>query len=340
MWRTVDEEQLLAWGQQAGCILQKHGALRIGESSVASFHVHTIEPTKPGFVNILLGSDAGEVFYQRSMPGEIIHLDIFHSLGKVDHRKVAAGIKAFASVKLPETFARYPLLDYMDLQTGTGGGRVSGSLIFGMKESLQKAHMNHVHITVKIPHDLMGLLVPLVAIVEDEIMAHGYEVRRIEGLNFLRGRNKQPVDLSHYATQSDSFMQNQNQTVSLRSSEEQEQLETALDLAQKVMNPAELKDIFADFVAGRGQAPHAYAEEQQAMLKRMQELNLIRVRGGRYYLTSKGLKLKEFLGNHFAEVEFYFRKLLRKVPIGSKRSKDNHGSINLRGCAQGGKQKR
>ncbi|HHW92375.1 MAG TPA: VWA domain-containing protein, partial [Firmicutes bacterium] len=79
--KTSGPEQLREWGKQIEALLGQKGAVPIGETSVLSRSLHTIEPARPGIINVLLGSDAGIVFYQRSRPGEILHLDIFHSLG-------------------------------------------------------------------------------------------------------------------------------------------------------------------------------------------------------------------------------------------------------------------
>ena len=63
-------EQLQEWGKLIKALLEKRGAVPIGETSVLSRSLHTIEPKRPGIINVLLGADAGQVFYQRSRPGK------------------------------------------------------------------------------------------------------------------------------------------------------------------------------------------------------------------------------------------------------------------------------
>ena len=313
-------EELQEWGRQIAAFLEQRGAVPIGETSVLSRSLHTIEPARPGIINVLLGADAGQVFYQRSRPGEILHLDIFHSLGEVDHRRMAERIKEMLADEVLKAYlAGFPFLDYTDLQTGTGGGRLSGSLTYGQKESLRRAHTNHVHIATMLPPALWGSLVPLVSAVEEEIMGQGYQLRRVDGITCQRGEEKQAVDMSAYSSDSDSFLkgnQQEGRKGDYGPADREELLQTALKLAEKVMNPRELKEIMAPFTPGHGTAPASYYEERQRLLQKLKEEGLLRAKGGRLYLTEKGQRLKGFLEGHFAELEYHFRKLLRKLPLG------------------------
>jgi magnesium chelatase subunit D len=312
-------EQLQEWGKLIKALLEKRGAVPIGETSVLSRSLHTIEPKRPGIINVLLGADAGQVFYQRSRPGEILHLDIFHSLGHVDHRRVAKRIKEMLADEVLKAYvADFPLLDYTDLQTGTGGGRLSGSLTYGQKESLRRAHTNHVHIATMIPPALWGSLVPLVSIVEEEIMGQGYQLRKVDGIACQQGQDKQAVDMSAYSSHSDSLLKGNEQegrTGDYCPVDREEQLQAALQFAEKVMNPRELKEILAPLSREQGRSPAAYSEDQQGLLHRLQAEGLVRAKRGQLYLTEKGQRLKAFLESHFAELEYHFRKLLRKVPL-------------------------
>ncbi|MGI6143280.1 MAG: vWA domain-containing protein [bacterium] len=340
--KTSGPEQLREWGKQIEALLGQKGAVPIGETSVLSRSLHTIEPARPGIINVLLGSDAGIVFYQRSRPGEILHLDIFHSLGHVDHRLVAERIKGMLEEEVLKSYlAGFPYLDYTDLQTGTGGGRLSGSLIYGRKETLRKAHTNHVHIATMLPPALWGSIVPLVSVVEEEIMRQGYQLRKVEGITCQRGKDKQAVDMSAYSSDSDSFLKgrkHEGRTEDYFPATKEEQLQAALELAEKVMNPRELKEIFAHFTPGQGRSPASYLEDQQGLLRKLQEEELVRAKGGKLYLTEKGQRLKGFLESHFAELEYHFRKLLRKLPLGV--GAGSHMGIKKQGARAQGHWKR
>ena len=67
--------------------------LRIGETTVISRRVHVIYPEEPGEVKIIINQDAGAAFYARIKKNEILHIDIFHEIAEVDHRRIAEAIK-------------------------------------------------------------------------------------------------------------------------------------------------------------------------------------------------------------------------------------------------------
>jgi len=67
--------------------------LRIGETTVISRRVHVIYPQEPEEVKIIINQDAGCAFYSRLKKNEILHVDTFHEIGEIDHRKIAEAIK-------------------------------------------------------------------------------------------------------------------------------------------------------------------------------------------------------------------------------------------------------
>ncbi|EKP93759.1 VWA domain-containing protein [Thermaerobacter subterraneus] len=189
------------------------GAASIGEAAVASTCVHLLVAGRPGVVQVLEDADAGRVFYGRSHPGQILHIDIFHAEGEVDHRLVARQLgraaRVFARDAGSYRVAGLPveqIPDYIDLQTGTGGGRASGSLIYGRRLSLRLAHRNHVHLAIGLPRALWGFAVYAVAAVEEAVLQTGLELRRVDAVELVCGRGGAPLDLSDYETASDSFL--------------------------------------------------------------------------------------------------------------------------------------
>lgn len=200
----------LPWHEKLRRVLDRSQGARLGESTVVSRQVHMSDPQLPHLVTILTGSDAGQVFYGRSQAGEIIHLDIFHALGEVDHVRVANALRwALAGIQL-DSGDGGPLVDFFDLMTGTGGGRVSGTLRYGQGASLRAAHRNHVHLAGRLPEQQLHLLIPMVSAVETEIRALGVEIRRVEQLAHGKdGGSGQPLDLSHYTDQNDTRLRGQ-----------------------------------------------------------------------------------------------------------------------------------
>src|SRR5690554_4678709 len=128
--------------------LNENKGVRIGQTAVVSRKVHTINPSTPQIVSIIVNSDAGQVFYNRLLPNEIIHIDLFHEIKTFNLRQLAdfviEGLKS-------SPFSH--LMDYIDIQTGSGGGRLTGDLCYGRSESLKKSHLNHVHIAACIPEE-------------------------------------------------------------------------------------------------------------------------------------------------------------------------------------------
>lgn len=189
------------------------GAAGIGEAAVASTRVHLLLAGRPGLVQVVADADAGQVFYGRSRPGEVLHIDVFHAEGEVDHRAVARNLvraaRIFARDAGTHRMAGLPLEqvpDYVDLQTGTGGGRASGTLVYGRRPSLRLAHRNHVHLAIGLPRPIWGFAVYAVAAVEEVVLASGLELRRVERVEMVRGQGGRSLDLSDYATASDSLL--------------------------------------------------------------------------------------------------------------------------------------
>ncbi len=203
------------WQEKLRRTLQRRRGARLGEATVVSRQVHMSDPRVPQAVTILTGADAGETFYGRTVQGEVIHLDIFHDVADVDHHRVAGALRwALAGVQLSgggEPGA--PLMDYFDLMTGTGGGRVTGDLSYGKKESLRVAHRNHVHLAGFLPDDQLHLLVPIAMAVEEELKAQGVQIRRIERVTHMRDSGTgAPLDLSHYTDYNDTKLRGGGQS--------------------------------------------------------------------------------------------------------------------------------
>ncbi|MCL6450921.1 MAG: VWA domain-containing protein [Acetobacteraceae bacterium] len=194
--------------------LSRGGAARVGEAGVLSLCLH-LSGEEPGAVRVDPGADAGRVFYGRRRAGEVLHLDLFHQAGEVDHRQVAEAVGR----AVRRYWRDFPLrpgasqqaavedtLDHIDVQTATGGGRVSGSLAFGRKPSLRRAHLNHVHLALLRDPWTPALPFYLVAALEEEVARQGLETRRIDRVEVVWGRGRDGLDLSDYTAPSDSWL--------------------------------------------------------------------------------------------------------------------------------------
>jgi magnesium chelatase subunit D len=192
------------WPEKLRRLFARNRGARLGEATVVSRLVHTRDHQRPHGVMLMMGADAGQTFYGRQRPREVVHLDVFHAVGEVDHRRLAAALQG-ALGEEPGPNGR-PLLDYFDLQTGTGGGRVTGDLNGGQKESLRRGHLHHVHLAGLLADDQLHLLEPLIRTVEEVVLGSGLELRKIERIAHLRSGMADGADLSPYTDRGDSFL--------------------------------------------------------------------------------------------------------------------------------------
>ncbi|QJW48428.1 amidohydrolase family protein [bacterium BFN5] len=197
-------------------IKQDRGA-RIGQSTVVSQKVHTFNPSTPQIINVLQDVDAGQAFYQRSTRGHVYHLDIFHQRALIDHHLIAAAIKkavdaynfqfSVNNLVFAQSGSSGVNADYIDIQTGTGGGRITGALRHGKKLSLRRAHENHVHVVIMIQPQHVAFLFFVVLAVEGVILQENIELRRNEQIIHMTSQEQANPDLTNYTDQTDSFMQ-------------------------------------------------------------------------------------------------------------------------------------
>lgn len=186
--------------------------LRLGQSAVLSTKVHAFQPHNPGHVQILMNTDAGKIFYHRQDSDAVYHLDIFHQCGEVDHQFVARYIYMAIdfynkhAAKQAELGSRGMVnSDFFDVQTATGGGRITGSLQCGKKQSVRRVHENHVHVALSIPSTELICLFYIVAAVETAIADVGLEIRCNERISHINSTGCQ-ADLSSYTDQTDSLL--------------------------------------------------------------------------------------------------------------------------------------
>ncbi|MGB9867258.1 MAG: vWA domain-containing protein [Bacillota bacterium] len=302
--------QLKLVGEYIWAVVSRGQGVRLGEAAVVSMRVHTIEPPTASHVKVLTGSDAGQVFYGRRLKDQVVHVDVFHEIGQVDHRKVAASIATtFNRFKDPQLSQ---LLDYTDLQTGTGGGRVTGSLTFGTRPSLRRAHSNHVHVAVKMDPARVWSLVLLVAAVEDAICGQGLQLRMVERItNVLGSQGEGALDLSDYASDSDSLLREANAS-------QFADMQLAVELADELGGVEEARSALEQLERSeRGCLPQWLPGKGSDLQEVCEEL----VRKGvaardkwGWQLTEKGKRVMEVFKYRRREIEALFRRMLRRLP--------------------------
>jgi magnesium chelatase subunit D len=199
----------VSWHEKVRRVLVRRRGVRFGEAAVVSRQVHMGDESTPQVATVLSTADVGEAYYGRATPGEVIHIDLFHEVADVDHRLVAAALvqRVGGVPAAGDDPGGRLLLDYFDVQTGVGGGRVTGDLNRGKKPSLRAAHRNHVHLAGLLGDEQLVHLLEIISAVEEAVRAQGVELRRIEKLNHARWSDGHSLDLSHYSDpDSDSWV--------------------------------------------------------------------------------------------------------------------------------------
>ncbi|HEX6988384.1 MAG TPA: VWA domain-containing protein [Bacillota bacterium] len=332
--------------------LRRREGLLLGESGILSTCVHVVTADKPGTVTVLTDADAGSVFYHRSRAGEILHLDVFHQVGDVDHRQVAARVRAALADYTRRTWglhaSRGSLADYVDIQTATGGGRITGSLAFGRKATLQQAHRNHVHVAMLMaPADLASAFVVLEA-VERAILDCSLELRRVDGVVHQQGGTGS-LPLSDYSSETDSFLRDPRSRRrgigtagdgggSSRGGhgmdgaaadggwgggwmDAAELQAAALGLARRVGSEEQLRALMellevapslrevVQELARRGIEP----DTAESMLSELRRGDFARDREGVLRLTERGRRLADYVSRHRRELRLALRKAMRRT---------------------------
>lgn len=183
--------------------------IRLGQCTVLSNKVHAFNADSPEHLQIMTNADAGQVFYCRQDRNAIGHLDIFHECGLVDHQLAASyvcsALGAYSVFAEQGTIFGFVNPDFVDIQTATGGGRITGHLRGGYKPSLRRVHENHVHIAFLLPSGNLSCLFYIVAAVETAILEQGFELRCNERISYV-ATDEYQVDLSPYNEISDSLL--------------------------------------------------------------------------------------------------------------------------------------
>lgn len=192
----------LPWHEKLRRALARGRGARLGESVVVSRRLHVVEHQDPGKVIVLSDADFGQAAYGRARPGDVIHIDVFHAVAMVDHQAVARAVRE-ALEGLPGPAGEGPgalLMDYFDIGTATGGGRLTSSLDRMRNQSAKVAHRNHVHLAGLLPDADLQLVWRIAVAVEGAILAQGVELRRVERLGHRRGGvgPSDDSDLSRY----------------------------------------------------------------------------------------------------------------------------------------------
>ncbi len=306
-------------------IIRQGKGARIGQSTVVSQKVHTFNPLTPQVIHVLQDVDAGQAFYQRHECNSVYHMDIFHQQALIDHRLIAASLKkavdaynfqfSVNNLVYAEKASDGINADYIDIQTGTGGGRITGALNYGKKKSLRRAHENHVHLVLMLQPQHLAFLFFAVLAVEAIILQGNYELRRNEKILNLKGKEEGKPDLTNYTDYTDSFMQQKNSQQKMSSDTKQQRcLKDSLELTDDFDTIGDVKE-FLNKVSSNSSKKLMHDLDQngdgQRTLERLKAMEIVEASSNCIQLTQYGRELQEFLNNNFLEVEAHLRHSFR-----------------------------
>ncbi len=331
--------------------LRADAGCRLGESAVCSRKVHTVDPYRPEVVTIISNADAGQVFYRRRRPREIVHVDIFHSVGHVRPQPIAQAVKRGlerygqtlgALIGYGQAQSRYQLAHYFDVQTGLGGGRVTGSQQYGQKETVKKAHLNHVHLTGKLPDGDLAAIFFVVTAVEQAIIKQGLELRCIEQIQHETSRlGNQAEDMSTYTAFTDSFLREQATALGENQAYAYE-LTALADIMENLDDLAELSQIMQE-VKSSGRPPYNnrfphYPREARLLdaWTKLEGYGLIEKHLGHYRLTEAGLELNRRLLYNARELEAELRQQSLLLSLHRTSSLGSYGPTSRRDTVRRG----
>lgn len=282
-------------------ILKQRG-VRIGETAVVSRKVHVVT-CRPEEIHIIMNLDAGKVFYNRVNENEIIHIDLFHEIAVIDVKNIAEYLKkAILGSKWME------FIDYIDIQTGSGGGRISGGLNYGTSESIKKSHMNHVHLAVLIQDQELEMVFFLVETVEELLQQNGIELRKVERIFNEIGNT--PLDMSTYYTDSDSYLRQNSAEVS------KDRLRGEAHFLIEHFNGLKEIEEFINFLDGNLSADNIQNFKKRyfkadCVFNHLEEKGFIKKNSNSYFLTADGIKLKNYFKINRKELELMLKSSMK-----------------------------
>ena len=298
--------------EELACIINQDMGTRIGQSTVCSQKMHTFHPQRPQEVNVLQDVDVGQNCYHREESGVVYHLDIFHECGLVDHHTAAEKVRK--AVKIYNGHCRNDSMtmnndcveiDFIDIQTGTGGGRITGSLNYGKKLSLRKAHSNHVHVTMALPQKYLACVIYVVMAVESAILTCNLELRRNEKVHNIKGASTGKLDLSAYADKSDSLLQEHDSKAILHSYPKDNDGFDIVDTAQ------DLKEFLAPADHFKTTSKPASGVNSRRAAECLVQKGIIELNRDHRILSIHENQCRNYLEKYLPDIQAHLRKVVR-----------------------------
>lgn len=287
--------------------MKKGKGARIGETAVVSKKVHTLYPRHPEAVHIIINADAGKTFYHRKNEDEIVHIDLFHEVTACDVKSLAS-----YAVKRLKGSRFWGLSDFIDIQTGGGGGRLTGSLDFGRGEKLLKNHKNHVHLAALIPESSVDAVFYLVEVFEGALLDQGIELRKIEKI--IHECGNAPMDVSGSSTDTDSNLKSHESDPGGFKKYQEQQAVNAMDYFGGLSEIEKVLGELGDEKKTSAADLKKLVTDADDIIRYFEQTKHIEKRNYRYQLTQDGENLYTYIKMHRRELETILKKSIRNLP--------------------------
>lgn len=316
--KKLTSEQLKHLVSQITANLDLKQGFRLGESTVASHYLHSINQLRPAEVQVFINRDAGQALVNREKSGEVIHIDVFHEPAAVKFgplvRELTRTIRAYLLFRQKKHNNIEPQLRFFHesifVKTGTNAGKLTDLLSQLEKQQEQEEEnrgqkRNHIHLLlINLPPKDYALIPCLVDAIETEIINQNIEIRKVNNIVHVEIGGQQDYQAG--------FM-------GLRP-EEHRLWNLATTLSNILSGPEDVIDLLQIFSGPfRRKKSLSFIRNKNGNLRNllisMAEAGLIKKGWFVDTLTKEGKELLDFVIRHRQELDAQLRRMLRTVPV-------------------------
>jgi magnesium chelatase subunit D len=304
--------------QISSSLSQKQG-FRIGESTVVSHYVHSINPLHPEEIRILVNRDVGQSLAHQKNAGQVIHVDVYHEPALAEIRPLALALAQTVRAYLnychkgrdiePQLRAYY---DQIAFRIGEGLETLKEALSplkeqtdDDQEKDLKKKSHVHLLLTDLAPQHY-ALIPCLVDAIETELANQKIEIRKVE--NIFHVEKREQVD----------------QQIFFGLEPDQYRLwNMAMSLSTILSGSDDVIEFLQTFQPGpfRRKQPLSNLRNRNGNLRGLilgiAEAGIIKRGWFADTLTKEGQELLNFMLQHQHELEAQLRRMIRKLPVPS-----------------------
>lgn len=316
LFEKLTPKQLEELRTQMILSLNRNQGFRLGESAVISKHLHAPNPYRPGEIRVIVNRDAGQELARKEVPGELLHIDIFHEPAQVKiyplARELEYSLRSYLTYweNLEENTGKPQIQVYVEkiyLQTGTGAGTLAELLV--LKEqpsSARRETQNHVHLLIdKLPQEDVILIPCLVDAVENKLTCQGIEIRKIENIFHMKKKDQQSLFQYFFSLEPGQYRL----------------WYLATSLSTILSSPEDAIEFLQAFQPGLLRRKQSFANLRnkhgnlRELIIGLTEAGLVKRGWFADTLTKEGKEFLNFVIQHQRELESQLRKIIRSVPV-------------------------